>query len=526
MNDPHVKSWFLEQLQSQAAFRRGPFGRLQRFLLHDVWVVDIESLSRLPRAAYRAIRVLVLTLRSFFADRCAFQASALTFTTVLSLVPLLAFSFSMLKGLGVYEEINQVWIQPNLDEYLGAGEPVAPGEEAARAPDTELEPGAAVATPADPGATALRDMADRVLSLVSVTDLKGLGMLGLLVLLLAVLRMLGNVEGAFNRIWGVHKARTFVRKVTDYLTLVVITPIFLVIGIGITTAAQNAGAAEFLREDLRLGPVIELVIRFMPLFTGWAAFTLVYLVIPNTRVRVSSALLGGLVAGTLWQLLLVMHVSFQIGVARYNAIYSSFAALPVFLVWVQASWVTVLLGAELAFAHQHEPTYRGLADIETADHATREVIALRLGLRVVQAFLAGEPAPRPTGVAAELGIGVDKVNEVVEALERGGVLAVVEQGEDDLETGILPATDPARIRLKSLLDALKGPAGDGEQPRVPARTAGDREVDRLVARLEGERADSACNRSLRDLALEVARREQAGSGPELVGDALTDPQTS
>jgi len=489
---PPAKRWIVEQLAASPFVASGPIGALWRFVSHDVWLLDIESLPWWKRRMYRTVRVLFLAARSFHGDRCMVQASALTYVTVLSLVPMLAFAFAMLKGLGFYQELRTQYIDPYLDELLQSS-----ASTPAVAPATEV-----VATGVQ-GASDLRHGIGQVFDLVEKTDLKGLGFLGLIVLLVAVHRLLGSIEGSFNEIWGVSKARSWVRKLSDYLTMVIVTPLFLVIAIGVTTALKSHGVVSFLREQLALGLLIEGLIKCTPVLVGWAAFTLVYLVLPNRRGKLSSAALGGFVGGMLWQIALEVQIRLQVGIANYNAIYASFAALPVFLVWVQTSWVIVLLGAELAFAHESEPDYRGIAAYEEHDHGFKEQIGLRALTRVCAAFLANETAPSAASIAAQLSISPREVQEVLDDLQRGRLVASVDSGG---ESGFLPARDPAQITVVDVLHTLRGTGFDAA---ASARGELDTNVDRLLTQLDAEARSSAFNRSLRDLVEDARRREAA-----------------
>jgi membrane protein len=504
----HQKRWILEQLGASSMLSSSPIGRLWRFVSRDVWRVDDGRLSWPRRALHRVVRVGYLTFKSFAGDHCVLRAMALTYTTVLSLVPLLAFSFATLKGLGWYEELRTRQIDPYLDELFGRLEGPAP------AVALESSPAVLVGPPDPVGVTQLRQGFDHVLDMVDRTDVKGLGAIGLLVLVLAVLRLLSSIEASFNEIWGVRKARSWVRKLSDYLTIVIITPIFLVVAVGVTGAAQSVGVVEFIEKRLALGAVVEFGIRAAPLLIGWGAFTLVYLVMPNRRGKFSSAAIGGAVAGLLWQLTLLAHIKFQIGVAKYNAIYAGFAALPIFLAWVQLSWLIVLFGAELAFAHESEREYRGLATYEPRQHAYRESLALRAMTRVASAFLAGEPPPSSVAVAATLGVSPREVDEVLRDLERGRLAAHVDQLEGADGPSFVPARDPATIRVTDILDAL---AGVGVDAPLPATDELDARVDSLLLKLGEEARTSAYNRSLRDLVDEARRRAAA---PEATASGL------
>ena len=482
-----LKRSFVEHPRLRPFFTQGLPRRVFDFFAEDVWHVDLGRLEPFRRALYRTARLVFLTGRGFVGDRCLFRAAALTYNTVLSLVPLLAFGFSILKGLGAYATFQTRLKEEYLDEMLPSGD--------------------------------LRAMADQILATVEATDVGKLGVLGLLVAAWAVLRLLNTIERSFNEIWGVQRHRTPVRKLTDYLSLVVVAPIFLVIAVGATSAAKSNSVIEFLNNQLPMQWLTALLFSLMPLVIGWIAFTFVFMALPNTRTQFSSAAIGGFVAALLWQLALWIHVQFQVGVANYNAVYASFAALPVFLVWVQVSWVIVLFGAELAFAHQNEAAYRRVAGFRSHGHAVKEVVAVRVMTRICAAFLHGREPREADGLARELELPPQPVDEALDGLRDAGLLAAVGEGE----RRFLPARDPGTISLKHVLDALKG---RGDRPGLAARGPADRTVDRWLASLEEELEGSVHNRTFRELALNHPLEEPTESGEETEGLGETSVQPS
>lgn len=455
--------------REEPEFRFVFVGRIHRYFARDVWERDVAELPFWRAGLIRSARIAYLTLHGFTRDNCMFRASALTFTTVLSLVPLLAFAFSAAKGFGLFEKLRSDVIAPFIEQTF------PPSEEGA----------------------GVRTAIDEILNFVESTNFTTLGTAGLLILMYTVIRLLGTIEGSFNEIWGVRRSRSFVRKVSDYLSMVTIAPIILVTATVIIGAQQSNQVMAFLREKLLLGDFIDFLLGFTRYFAMWIGFGFAYLAMPNTRTRLRSSVLGGVVAGSLWVGLQVVHVRFQIGMANYNAIYSSFAALPIFLVWLYACWVIVLFGAELAHAHQAEPEYRELILTRTSDHAFKELVALRAMTRIARTFLAGDPAMSPEDVAEKLGLPARSLDEVVERLVAHGLLAYSETDGGEV---LLPARDLDLIRVKTILDALKGTTGLVE---FPARDGADQHIDGVLVSLDREFEASASNKSLRELADEV-----------------------
>lgn len=482
----------IEREESQFdPWKRRPLSHVARFFAEDAWRRDRVASGN---PFFRSVRVVYLAARGFVNDHCLFRASALTYITVLSLVPLLAFSFSVAKGFGFYHDLLQKTINPALDRAFGP-----------------LNPDGALLL-ARESAPEMRNAIDRLLGFVERTDVSALGFIGLALLLFTVVKLLGAIERSFNDIWGVQRSRSLVRKLSDYLAMVIVGPIFLFVAAGVTTALSNSA----LREQLGLSTAVEALLKVLPILSLWAGFTFLYMALPNTRTRFASALLGAIVAAVLMQAALILHLKFQIGIANYNAIYSSFAAVPIFLVWINMSWVIVLFGAEVAFAHQSEPSYAHVTQSELADHKFKERLGLRALARIGHGFLTGAQARSAASLAAELSAPQRVLEEVLYTFVDRGLVVVSGEGE---EAVFHPARDLDAITVKSILDALEGTAG-----ALDAKGGApiDEHIDRILAGLDAEFEGSRHNRTLRSLAEAAGRRAPAGSGVDANGATSTD----
>jgi membrane protein len=416
------------------------FLKLEHALERALWR-EPRVPSRLRGFALRHARLLYSAVRSYFAHESTVWAAALTYVTVLSLVPLLALAFSIAKGFGAYDHVVQDTIKPFLDETLGpAGTSVATGTAAAAE-----------------GGREVRAALDQVLAFVSGTDSSSLGLLGLIVLVTASLKLLSSIERAFNRIWGAERERTLVRKLTDYFAMVVVTPIALVTATGLTAAAENSKLIAWLDRGFGLDTLIEWGMTLAPVVVVWGGFTLVYLCMPNARTRFSSALYGGVFAGSAWHVLQVLHVKFQVGVVNFNAIYAGFAAVPIFLAWLYASWCILLLGAELAAASQGRMGERPEPPARAMSQAAREEIALAALTRLSAAFLAGEGPLANTALARHLGTDGRLLRELLGILERHGILAETAVGHHAAWTLARP---PASLRVAQVVALLRGSETD------------------------------------------------------------------
>jgi membrane protein len=439
--------------------------RLRSFFSSSIWGDQPEGLSRARAAVHRVSRVAYSTVRGFFVDQLTSRAAALTYYTVLSIVPFLAFAFAVLKGFGAYRTFIDGTVRPWLTDNFAAN-------------------------------PALYEAIDRILRFVDQTDVSKLGTLGLLFLVYTSVSLVSSVEVALNRTWGAKTERPFLRQVTDYVTLLVTTPLLLLVATGFSAAAQSSRVVVFLRETLGLGPVIDFVLGLTPVVVVWIALFAIYMILPNVRTRPASAALGAAVAAVLWQGALVLHVQSQVGVARYNALYSVLGALPIFLVWTWVSWLVVLVGAELAASHQNEQAVRQRFRAERVDQALKEVLAIAVAARVTQDFLAGAPRRSHAALAELLHIPLPVVEEVLDALVRSGLLARTVSGR---ELGYVPGRDVDAVRASELRDAVRRDRRGDETRRGVERRLGPG-IRQVLHGFEEASRGSRFNLTLRELA--------------------------
>jgi membrane protein len=445
--------------------------RVRTYLSFDLWGERAGELPRRRALLNRALRVGWSTVRGFRDHQLNFRAAALTYYTVLSIVPFLAFAFAVLKGFGAYRLLMDGTVRPWLADAFGAN-------------------------------PALLDAIQRVLDFVDATDVSRLGVVGLLTLVYTSISLVSSVETALNQIWGAKTSRPFVRQVTDYVTLLVTTPLLVLVAATFSTAAQSSRVVAFLRDALHLGAVIDLALGLAPVVVVFVALFAMYMILPNVATRASSAAVGAAVAAAAWQGALVLHVQSQRGVASYNALYSVLGAIPIFLVWTYVSWLVVLCGAELAASHQNEQALRQTFLARRADQALKETLAVAIGARVARDFLLGRPPRTAARIAELLAVPPPLVEEVLEALARSGIVARTPAGR---EIRWLPARDPGSVRANDLREAVRrDPGADGIRAGVE-RNLGD-EVASVLAGLDEEVRRSPMNPTLRELVLRAVPR--------------------
>ena len=395
-------------------------------------------------------RFIVAVSKRFIDDRCLLHASGLAYTTLLSLVPLLALMFSILKGLGVQRRL-----EPLLLSRL------------ALSPETTQQ----------------------IIGYIDQTNVGTLGTLGAALLVLTVISVLGAVEASLNHIWRVRQGRTYWRKVTDYLSAFLLAPMLLLAAMAVATTAQEERVLDWIFRAHLVGTAVKLLLQLAPIVVNAVAIGALYALMPNRRPYVCGIALGALVAGAAWYGVQWTYVALQVGVARYNAIYGAMAQLPVTLVWIYISWAVVLAGAEVAAVYEFGPGSVGRTDRE----ALRWPIAAHVLLRAAEAFRSVGPSIEAKRLAQELEVETDIVSDLLERLRAAGFLAAVDGGGP---TYVL-SRDPSLIALPALAAAV-------DPTDVPAGC--DRRVRAALERLNEERQSERKTYSLADLMVSESQR--------------------
>jgi membrane protein len=469
---------------------RRPSERLQAFFADRIWTVRLTDLRRSKAALYRAGRVGYSTVQGFLTHRLTVRAAALTYYSVLSIVPFLAFTFAVLKGFGAYTSFVDGTVRPYLQQTFGAN-------------------------------PALLRSIDHILVFVDRTNVSTLGALGLVMLVYTSVSLLASVEDILNEVWGAQAKRAFLRQVTDYVTLLVTTPLLVVAATTAVTAAQSSQLVLFLRDVLGLGSVIDFLLHFTSLAVVGVAFFAIYTILPNVRTRPVSAAIGAAVAAVLWQAALVMYVRFQIGVSGYNALYSVLSAVPVFLVWTYVSWVVVLVGAQVAASHQNERIVRQQFRARHADQALKETLAILVVAHVARGFLTGGPWRDHEALADRLGVSPLTMDDTLEALVRGEILARTVRGR---EVSYVPARDLDAIRVADVRDALRRDArAEAIWSEVEERI--DPGLRGILDAAEEERRSSRYNVTVRQLAGMLDRRDAPPRTAAATHPASPPPET-
>lgn len=422
------------------------------FFSRGLWDIRTAGLPAHKRLPLDLLKLIVLTGRGFARDGVALRANALTLNTLLAIVPVLALLFGIAKGFGL-ESRFQAWILsqfPEQQEVLGRSLVFA--RRALESAQGGLVAGA-----------------------------------GVIFLLYAVVMVVGQVEQALNHIWSINRPRSLGRKFSDYLSLILVGP-FLLLGassLNVYIAAWLNQAAAATPLAPVLGPAARIAIRALPYLLLWLLFSFTYVFLPNTKVRIVSGLLGGAAAALLYQGAQSLYLQLQIGVSRNNAIYGSFAALPLFIIWLRVSWNIALLGAELTQQHQNFASVQ--AGIRDSALSFREVkrIGLDICALALERFQSERPPATASAIAEELGLPARAAGGVLDKLTAAGLLTETETAGQEKDPGFLPARPRERLTPAAIVEALER-LGEEIPPERPAADAGESILSRWEQRLRNE----------------------------------------
>jgi membrane protein len=397
----------------------GILEQIRHFFSETLWQPLPPETGGLKANGLPLLRMVVLTAQGYRENRSALRASALSLYSLLALVPVAAMAIGIAQGFGFERRLEATL----MERFAGQEE-------------------------------VFQYVITFARKLLENTRGGVVAGIGVGALFWAVIKVLGQIESAFNHIWKV-PSRTWERRFADYLAIMLLGPLLLITASSATVYLQTqvTAMADRLHLPTMVGPVIALAFKLGPYLLMWVLFSLVYMVMPNTRVRLWSGLLAGLIAGTIFQLAQSAYIDLQILVSKYNAVYGSFAALPLFLIWLQLSWLIVLVGAEVAHTHQHRQHLARLRVKREHSHREQQLLAVRLCRRIVQRYSAGDPPLDLSRLAEALDLTEAELQAPLDALVANGILNRV-LAADDEPGGYQPGRDPELITLAHILAAL------------------------------------------------------------------------
>ncbi len=370
----------------------GKISQIHKFLKQDLWSPELASLSKARRAGLKFLRVCALVIKGFKEDDCPTHASALTFHFVMALVPTLVIAFSFAKGFGMetlHKSVIEMLDPPAIEQSATGQAPSADavtlsGEEEATEPAVgEENPISGYLT------NTVRQMPDalkqglvKIMETVAAASAGAMGGIGAVLFLYIMLKMLNQIEETFNSVWGVQSSRSTIDKVRNYVFIMAVTPLFLILD----TAAGPTLIAVSSKLEWVLGPASQLLALVVPALMISLGFSIFYIFLPNTRVHFSAAFTGALISALLVVILQQAMIKLGFGVSKYNKIYGALAAIPIFLFWVQMSWMILLMGAEVAFSVQNAGTYSRERIAVNPSARSRLCLAFALMKKITDAF--------------------------------------------------------------------------------------------------------------------------------------------
>ncbi len=391
-----------------------------------VWGDALKQYGLVGRIVAGVLRNLYAVIRDIISGQLTLRSMSLVYTTLLSVVPLIAFSFSVLKGLGVHKDLQgQLY---TIVEPLG-----------------------------DKGV----EIVDNLISVVNNVNGSVLGGIGLAFFIYTAISMVQKIEESFNYVWYVTKPRSFSRRFTEYMLILLLGPLAIAIVFGTLASLQNEAIVQWAANSPLLSPIFSATSRLTPFLVITAIFTALYKYMPNTEVRFGSALVGGLTGSFLWVTLAAIFTAFIANSARTQAIYASFAISIVALMWLYLNWLILLIGSQLAFYFQN-PAYMRIGRRDPRlSNAMRERLALNVMLIVGSAFRDSKRSITQRALSEELRIPSITVAPLIEALHGNGLLMTTEKDE------LLPGQEMSRIRLSDIVDVVRveGETGSYRDPK-------------------------------------------------------------
>jgi membrane protein len=395
------------------------------FLRRRLWAANAGSLTGVRGGVIKALRLVYVVVRDLAEGQLTLRAMSLVYTTLLSLVPLLAVSFSVLKAFGVH---NQV--EPALANFLA------------------------------PLGTQGEQITANILGFVDNMKVGVLGSIGLALLLYTVISLVQKIEDAFNFTWRIKRTRRFAQAFSDYLSVILIGPVLVFTAVGLTASVMSTTVAQAVLAIEPFGTLAYHMGRLVPYLLICAAFTFVYVFVPNTKVRLVPALVGGLCAGVLWQATGWAFASFIVSSTKYQAIYSGFAIVIMFMIWLYVSWLILLIGAQVAFYCQHPHLVTAFKVSQRLSHGARERLGMAAMFLVAESFYHDSTHWTVDALAQRLQVDAETIDDIVAALKAGGLLAMSAATPPQL----LPARDLEAITLAEVLAAMRAPAVDWSAP--------------------------------------------------------------
>lgn len=437
------------------------FDQLKR-LNEVIWHTPLSEISKGKTFLFKQLRIVVLAARGFSNDKVQLRASALTFYSLLSVIPVAAIAFAIAKGFGLDQNLEQL-LTKNFQSH--------------------------------------QDVLNWLLHNArnALEDTRGgyIAGIGMIILFWSVMSLLTHIESSFNHIWQIRSSRPWHRKFTDYLTIMLIAPVFIILS-GSITVFISTTLPEYMSHAPILDffkPVITFLVKFAPYFLSWITMTILFIIMPNAKVKFVPALISGIIAGTIIQILQWLYIDLQFGITKLSAIYGSFAAIPLFILWLQSTWIVVLLGAELTFANQNVSRYEFESEALNISHFQKRVLILLIMHMIIKNFVIGEKPISSEHISKTLKIPVRLARDILEDLSNSNLVSVIHENEGK-ERLYQPALDINRLTVSFVFSRLDR---KGIEQRMVIKNKDYEKVIAMLEKFDRLIAKSSSNILIKDL---------------------------
>jgi len=389
-------------------------------LNHAIWHTPLSEISKGRTFIFKQLKIIMLAARGFYNDKVQLRASALTFYSLLSIVPVIAIAFAIAKGFELDQNLELL-----ISKKFHAQQEV------------------------------LSWLLQNATNAINETRSGPIAGIGVAVLFWSVMSLLSRIENSFNHIWQVRVARPWSRKFTDYLAIMLIAPFFIILSSSIKVFIGTQLAEYIIKAPILdfFKPVISSLVKCMPYLISWTVLTILYIIMPNAKVKFIPALISGIVAGTILQLLQMVYLDLQLGITKLSAIYGSFAAVPLLLIFLQSSWIVILLGAELSFANQNFLHYELEAVALNVSPYQKRALMIMILHMIIRDFSEGEKPIGAETIANHLNIPVRLSRDILQDLTNVKLISVLHENEHK-ERLYQPALDINKMTISFVFSRL------------------------------------------------------------------------
>ena len=409
-----------------------------------IWHTSLSDISKSKSFIIKQLRIIFLASRGFTNDKVLLRASALTFYSLLSVIPVAAIAFAIAKGFGLDQNLEQL-----ITKEFQTHQEVA---------------------------SWLLMNARNALQETRGGYIAGVGVI---ILFWSVMSLLNQIESSFNHIWQIRSSRPWYRKFTDYITIMLIAPVFVIlsssitifVGTELTDFITRAPILDFFK------PVVTFLVRFAPYFLTWITLTILFIIMPNTKVKFIAALVSGIITGTILQIMQWLYIDLQFGISKLSTIYGSFAAIPLFILWMESSWIIVLLGAELAFANQNVSRYEFESEALNISNYQKRALVLMIMHMIIRNFSLGEKPISAEKIASTIKIPVRLARDILQDLNNVGLVSIIHENEHK-ERLYQPALDIYTLSVSFVLSRFDK---KGTDQHIIVK---GKEYDKVVSMLE------------------------------------------